>query len=369
MRDPKLSVRVALRHLTKDAAGSEEDIRRHLPDLKSAYDDFVQAVQDGKDRRLPGDHRVVRRWANRPWINLIEEGHKVADGILSNRSIPSRKNKGMEMAFRLVSTSRRMPRNVYKWWDKNQKRFDLLIEGAERWPEKEMGTDELFKLGAFTVHNIVGAEGSELEALKRGIKQVEAAIKRSPVPGLKKVLYGDIHVVPKISKAHHAAWYYPSDDSLYVRRTKATGLDEVHAMIHELGHRFWHRFANSQAKEDWYQHHVSVSRKEVDVEMPDVGDELPVRVRKFKTLPKVTRRDNGLYHYVLQVPNSGDIYKGTHPEAAIKAYLIKKTRIEKVFPTPYSSKNDEEHFCDALAMLCLGTLDDEHAIPFQSIWA
>jgi hypothetical protein len=38
------------------------------------------------------------------------------------------------------------------------------------------------------------------------------------------------------------------------------------------------------------------------------------------------------------------------------------------FPTPYSKTNEQEHFCEALALLALGTLDEEHAIPFNAIW-
>lgn len=369
MRDPKLPSRVALRHLIKDAAGTEDDIRQHLPKLKDAYREFVRAVEDGKNRGLSGDG-IVRRWANNPWVDLVMAGRKVADGILSVRSIPSRSAKGMELAYRLVSTSRRMPKDVYKWWDKNQRRFDLLIEAAERWPEKEMGTDELFELGPFTVHNVVNAEGSELESLKKGILQAEAAIKRASVPGLKKVLYGDIHVVPKISRAHHAAWYYPSDDSMYLRRTKATGLDEVHALIHEFGHRYWARFANNDAKKEWMRHHVQVENKSFEVDMPDVGDDLPLQVfPRIKKRPKVVKRERGLYHFELDVPQLDEPYRGTYPEFKMRQFLDKQQRKVKNFPTVYSAKNYEEHFCDALAMFCLGTLPDEHAIPFKAIWS
>ncbi|MCH8517579.1 MAG: hypothetical protein LAT68_14750, partial [Cyclobacteriaceae bacterium] len=361
--DPS-AFRVASRYMTRSAAGTEEDIQRHLPGLESAYEDMSVAIP-----KLEQGDLVARYDSSSLWGKIIRHGFKVAEGIISTKTIPPRHKKGMEMAYRLVANTRREPKDIVKWWDKNWKRFLLLIDGAKTWPVKELGTDDLFSLGPFTVHNVVGASGGELESLKKGILQAVTAIQRTPVPGLRKVLYGDIHVVPRITKAHHAAWYYPSDDSLYVRRSKSTGLDEVHAIIHELGHRYWARFASSDAKKRWASHHVRVQDKDIDVDLPDVGDELPVKVfPRHKEFPTVTKMDKGRYHFKIQIPGSDEYHEGTIPVFKVYQHFSKLQRAQKNFPTEYSAKNHEEHFCDALALLALGALTEEHAIPFKAIW-
>jgi len=349
------------------AAGSEDDIPRHLPVLKGAYNDMRGAIHDLQRRGIAGDDWRARNDTNRPWVRLIEDGYKVADAVLSTRSIPDRSRKGLEMAFRLVSNSRRMPKDIFKWWDKNAKRFDLLIKAAEKWPPKEVGGDELFTLGPFTVHNTVGAKGAELDSLKRGIEQAAKAIGKSRLPpGFKKVLYGDIHVVPRIANSHHAAWYFPSDDSLYMRRSKKTGLDEVHALIHELGHRYWRRFADKEAKQNWWRHHNQVESKQTEVDMPDVGEPLPVRVPKAPRGWRPTVESRKMGRYWFRGPNGQDML--SIDDMRIYRLLSKQQKAQKNFPTPYSAKDEEEHFCEALALYVMGVLPDEHEVPFKDVW-
>lgn len=355
----------------KTAAGAAEDIDRNLRPFSQAYKDFVKAVNDGQARGLAGDHLIVRRAANHPWITLIQSGFKIAEGILSTRSIPPRKAKGLEMAYRLFANSRRMPKDVYKWWDKNKKRLDLILDAATNWPEKQEGSDELFRLGSFRVHNTVGATGAELESLKKTIQVAEKMIRNNSVPGFSRVLYGDIHVVSRITKAHSAAWYYPADDSIYLRRDKKTGKDEVQSLIHELGHRYWDKFAKTPQKQAWVKHHQEVEDNEVpmeDVHIPTVGESLPgTKVPGVKGDPIVVKDDGSNLYF--EGRSRGKLTTYTIPK--YKAYLFLQEQIKRNrnFPTPYSSKNAEEHFCEALKLMATGTLPEEHAIPFTAIWS
>jgi len=357
------SARVALRFSLKQAAGTEQDIMNNLDAFEIARQDFIKAVQDGKDRGLSGDSRTVRVWANRPWVALINKGSRISDGLLSSRSVPRRDSKGMEMAYRLFNNSRRMPKDVYKWWAKNEKRIDLLIRGAYNWPEKQEGTDELFKLGRFRIHNTVNAEGAELEALKKAIQRAEKLAKKNPVPGFAKTLYGDLHIVSRLSQAHHAAWYMPGDDSMYLRRGKATGMDEVHALVHELAHRYWKKFADKGAKRTWHHHHWNVGNKDPDFDMPGVGDEIPLKIRGMKERPVVKMIQHGQYFF--DTPNHG---LQSHPVRDIHKFLLKQNKALKNFPTPYSSKSEEEHFAEAVALSALGILPTEHEKALNEIW-
>jgi hypothetical protein len=272
----------------------------------------------------------------------------------------------MEMAYRLFAVSRRMPKDVYKWWAKNKRRIDFIIEAVRKWPEKQEGGDELFILGSFRVHNTVGATGSELASLKKTIEMAEKLVRKNSVPGFRRVLYGDIQVVSRITQAHHAAWYHPADDSLYLRRGKKTGMDEVQSLVHELGHRYWDKFALKDTKSQWRQHHWRVENQDVDVDLPGVGETIPVRVKGVKGDPIVKKMEGG--HYWFEVPVGKKVRTLSIPIYRIQKILADNEKRVKNFPTPYASKNEEEHFCESLKMLAAGVLPDEHAIPFKVIW-
>jgi hypothetical protein len=356
-----------LASLSRIAAGTEDDIRRHLPALKQGYEGYVQAIRDMEARAMPGDSDYARHAANRPWLVIINNGTKVVAGILSVRSIPDKGAKPLEMVYRLMNNSRRMPQDIYKWWNDNGKRVNFLIEAAESWPAKTEGTDELFTLGPFKVHNTVGAKGAELESLKKGLERVEKAIKPNPIPGFARVLYGDVHVVPRITKGHHAAWYYPSDDSVYLRRTKSTGMDEVHALIHELGHRYWHKFASEPQKKAWGLQHIRAGVQPVEVELPKVGEEIPVAIKGVKNrYPTITLVEPGRLHYTIDI--EGRPYTNSISTRQVYDFFHEKQKRTKNFPTPYSATDAQEHFCDSLAMLAMGNLPDEFAVPFNAIW-
>ena len=363
----RVASRYVLAQLRKEAAGTESDIKQHLPGLKQGYEGYIKAVRDADARALSGDSMVVRRWANEPWLAIITNGEKVVAGVLSVRSIPDKSAKPLEMVYRLMANSRRMPQDVFKWWADNRKRVEFLIEAAETWPPKTEGTDELFTVGPFKVHNTVGAKGSELESLKKGLERVEKAVRSNPVPGFARVLYGDVHVVPRITKAHHAAWYYPGDDSVYLRRTKATGMDEVNALIHELGHRYWHKFASESQKKEWQKVHWRAESKSVDVELPKVGDEIPVAIKGAKgRYPTIVAVEPGRFRYSIDL--GGETFTNSIPTMKVYEFYRERQKATKNFPTPYSATSAQEHFCDSVALLAMDNLPNEFAVPFNAIW-
>ena len=167
--NPELRVKL-LPLIKKHGSGTEEDISQNILAFKTAYESFKTAIQDAKDRGISGDSRIARQWANKPWVKCMELGFKIAEGVIGTRSIPPRNAKGIEMAYRLYYRSRTMPKDVYKWWDKNEKRLLLTIEAAERWKPNQQGTDDLFTVGPFTVHNTIGAQGKALDAFKKALE-------------------------------------------------------------------------------------------------------------------------------------------------------------------------------------------------------
>jgi len=355
---PPCPNRVAARWLNRPRLASE-DI--NLPALSRNLADFDTQIRALKADHPHGNSPVVRAALVRQWSALVRSGFGVVNGVLSTRSIPTNQTKSMEMAYRLLANSSRQPKDMYKWWEKNQKRFDLLVDAAKHWPEKQLGTDELFELGSFTIHNTVGASGTELEGLKKAMIRAEQRIKT--IPWFRKVLYGDVHIVANISRAHHAAWYRKVDDSVYLRRSKRAGMGETHALIHELGHRYWTRFASGSQKREWELHHERTQSNEV--RMPEVGDPLPVKIKGMSDFPTVRLRMNGTYVYAVPKPDGTESMQGIS-EDKIRRYLTKNPITN--FPTTYSSTNAEEHFCEALTLAALNDLDAEHLTPFNTIW-
>lgn len=348
------------------AVGTAADITDNLRPFAEAYKTLVGVINDSRRLGLPGDGFKVRYAANKPWLDLMTRGAKIVEGILSTRSIPQASAKSLEMAYRLCTGSSRMPKDVYIWFAKNQRLLDTIAEAAVKWPEKQEGSDQLFKLGSFTVHNTLGISGPALDAFKKMLEVVIQKVKGNVVPGFTQVLYGDVYLVGQLKGATTAAWYNTQEDVVYCRLTKKNwGFDEGFALIHELGHRYLRKFANKAAIPAWNRHHRQLEGKPVEVSMPQVGDPLPLKIRGAPRgfRPVALRQTPDAYWY-----KRPDGSEGSISSMEIRKVQHANQAAGKKFPTAYSGHSAEEHFCEALALLSLGSLPEEHAIPFRAIW-
>jgi hypothetical protein len=349
------------------AAGTAADITDNIKIFIFTYNRMLHTIEGGQEAGWEGTHNGLRRMSNKPWIQLMDYGYKIANGLLSTRSIPARQVKGMEMALRLFANSRRMPKDVYKWWATNHKRLMLIIAGAAQWPEKQEGGDDLFTIGPFKVHNTIGESGPGLETFKKALLAAAKMAQGNPVPGFNKVLYGEVYLVGQIAKAHHAAWYNSAEDILYIRmNNKRWGMDGAQTIVHELGHRYWRKFANKAAKSQWESHHIDVTYKKVELPMPQVGDKLPLRLRGAPRgwRPTVARMDKTNYFYERPDGTEGKILSFN-----IWKVVRQNEGAALRFPTAYASTSEEEHFCESLKLQAAGVLPAEHAEAFKTIWA
>jgi DNA topoisomerase-1 len=375
------SARVAFRHLLKPVgpsfrrvaglhlAAELEQLGRTLTD---AWSGVERSIDDGRSRGLPGDSRTVRSWANRPWVEAITAGRKLAERVLTEKSIPKGLHKKVEMAARFFMSARRMPKDMYKWIAKSERHYVLIMQ-AMSWPDKQAGGLEMFTVGPFTVHNTLGLENDELEVIKTAIERSTKLIKTSGVPGISGVLYGDIHVVGKLQGGSTLAWYNPGNDKVHIRPLDSAGHDSVHSLVHELGHRYWDKKADRDAKREWVRHHRSVGSGEtanfddVDAAMPKVGDPLPFKVRGVRGGPPiVTDIKSGQHWFKAKI-------KGVERELSISSYTVRESIFKEMarkatWPTPYSKKNYEEHFCEAFALKALKGLKEPHLEAFNRIW-
>lgn len=355
------TLRVADRVFLDQAEGY---IQKYTRPLAMMYKALAAGINSGISQKLPGNHPAVRNGTKDAWKRLINFGMWLTKGIHTARSIPAGKAKGFEMAYRLFHNSRRQPRDMYKWFRKNQKRIDLVFE-ALSWPQKQEGSDDLFQVGSFQVHNTVSATGKKLERIKKIITLAEKAARTNPVPGFARAVYGDLHVVGRITKSHHAAWYHLTDDSMYLRMVRGADREIAQSVVHELGHRYWKRFAKDEAKRKWARHHEEVGGREVAFDMPGVGDDLPVRYRHQKGPSTVLREEGGIYYFKAVI--KGVAREGNVPKFEV-AKLLRKDATRRNYPTLYSSTSHEEHFCEALKLYAFGELPPEHKEAFDRIW-
>lgn len=303
-------------------------------------------------------------WAAHPFSYLIRDGVLLAQAILGSREIPPGKTKAMELAARLVMSSKRTPLNPSKWWETNQRHL-VLLENAAKWPAKTEGGASLFKLGPFTVHNTVGAT-ADLEPTKKALERAIQAIEKVPVPGIRKVLYGDVYIAARLQKASVLAWYYMNEDALYVRPHMKAGPGEVHALIHELGHRFYKRFLSGEAESKWETRHMLMARFSGSnaplPPLPKPGDIFPIQVKGEVGLPvvkEITFTPRG--KRVIMFESGGGVLVDS-----FYSYAEKENTISS-FPTRYAATSAEEHFCEALALRALGQLEGKHLKDFERI--
>ncbi|MDB4278633.1 hypothetical protein N9917_03445 [Deltaproteobacteria bacterium] len=366
MRHSPSHLRVATRYLL----GSDDLFALYSPfsEMVAKFADEVGNLEfqghsgDSKTRYEPTPFK-----AGNLWVGVINQGNPYVKALLRLKVAPKGQAKKLEQAARVIVSARRRPKNYIKWWAKNQKHFDLLLE-ADGWDDKSENSSVLFKLGPFSIHNTLNLSGEELEGVTQAFKKVVRVAKKTGLSDFKKVMYGDVFVVGRIQQAHTVAWYYPAEDTVYVRPYNKAGNDETTSLLHELGHRYWKKFADRSKKEQWVRLHRRMSGKGVgkeeigEVQLPGVGE--VVTIAKFKgrgrnrRQPVVTEiKGNQIF-----VDTGGFFTREQFYNHAYNA--AKRGR----FPSAYAATNYEEHFCEALAHRAVGKLKPEAVAAFDEIW-
>ena len=235
-------------------------------------------------------------------------------------------------------------------------RLQLLYQAGQKWPDKtDADSEQKFRWGAFTIHNTVALTGDPLEKIKDALKRVEVLVKASPVPGIEKVLYGDVMIVAKINKGNVVAFYTPGEDVVYLRPSHQSGTDEIEALVHELGHRYLSKFIDKKVKANWARYHNTLPylRGESGT-LPKEGEPFPFLIKGVKGTA-IVQKIEGDKFFVNEI--------GYITKSAIERILENKTK----YPTAYAAKDYEEHFCESLALNATGHLKDTHLSAFKNI--
>ena len=219
--------------------------------LKSVWQFLVGETKDYPHRTGKSFATIYRR----ELTGLLNVGKRLATYIIDEKSIPRSKTRAFEKATHLFLSSRQVPRKPVAWLIKNENLIKFLLE-TESYPKKEVGSPELFDLGPFRIHNIVGLDKDKYEPILDQIKWATDLMGMSRVPKIKKTLYGDIFLAGNIQRAHTLAWYNPNNDSVSLSIKKTSGTEQLKAIIHEFGHRYFQKEMDTNTHNTWRRWHL-----------------------------------------------------------------------------------------------------------------
>lgn len=327
------------------------DAMRILADKYGRDLDWLKKLVDVyRDNKYPVGVAVVPF----AWSHFIHNATDLSRALLGSKEIPPGQAKPLEVAVRAVLSSKRGPNDVVKWYDANRKHLDFLYDAARTWPERADESAQVFRVGPFVVHNTLGLPQDKLEGVITALEKAVVLIKGMKVPGIEKVLYGDVMIVGSLHGSNTLAFYYADEDVVYLRPIKNAGTDELHNLIHELGHRYIHKIADTKTVIAWRRYHTGIRFQHTSVDIKP-GDIIPVRVKGVKGDPIVERVVPGAVYFqgLSGFFSMSDIKKVMHEHTA--------------YPTPYASKSESEHFCEALALRAMGKLKEPHLTNFKAI--
>lgn len=276
--------------------------------------------------------------------------------IIADKEIPKGKTTQFSKAaqfFTPRSTKVNPNLDPQIWIDKATPLIQFLLS-SNTWETKQEAS--LIPMGSFKVHNTIRVSNETLQGIKEQILHAEILIKASAFPGFHKVLYGDVFLVNQLRGATTMAWYNRGTDMVYLRPRIKWTVERLESFIHELGHRYWTHFADPAKKEAWDQYHRMI---ELPTKVPAPVVNTPVPWLDNKVIHKITGKDKSLQLWT--GPN-------TYFDAAGFAAMYRQWAKLESFPSLYASESTEEHFCECLAFLTVGTLKPNLAKSFRDIW-
>jgi hypothetical protein len=143
----------------------------------------------------------------------------------------------------------------------------------------------------FQIVTVAGATQEHLRHVVESLNQATTALKAR----FAEVLYGKVFVSPNRQIRGRAAYYTSADDVLFINVNVVAGATTVHAIVHELGHRYENLFATDkmlEAVQDYvrlcYGRSVSAYASRVPSEtfaeafrLYVLGEPLPAQLKKL----------------------------------------------------------------------------------------
>jgi len=313
-------------------------------------------------------------------VPLIQRAGGLARWLIQFAEIPPGQAKAFEQAAKPVMSAKRAPNKFATWAKNNLEKVAYLIKAFNTWPLKTEKSEDTYPIGPLTIHNTLQLQGSDLEKTDKVIEAAVKFVKGSGIPNVAKALYGDVFLVGKLQGHNTLAWYSIRDDNIYLRPLLKADLDATHSLCHEIGHRYWFKVMDNEARAWWRNYHDSKR-----FEAPDVTEQVREVVRSIKPgmpLPiEVKGWSKGGPPIVTEVVDLGptSMVSFTNTRGAKKGqigklrmtdiiqYLAKLNTRSLSYPTAYAATSPEEHFADAFAMYAMGKLTGPHKENFERL--
>lgn len=356
MRRTPSAARVAAKHLASDlftllnapGAVTDEDLRASHRALKDNYEEALKSIlqqfPEGLDalaKVKPKDVYFASTYAFLAWSEARSYIYK----LTQRKQVPAKHTRLFEKAHRELAKNTKAHETFFA---KNQDIFKMLLESIA-WPDLQAG-DVVRQVGDIRLVNQAGG-AVDLDVVARFITDAIARMRTSGVPRVGGILYGDVFVVGAIQRNKAVAAFYDNHrDNVYVLALPRFSGKELHVVIHEFGHRYWRKEAPDSVKAAWTARHDVVGSGDVAVPVP--GEVLP-----YVEGDHVVTRVDADWIYV----GAGQVDRKAWEASA------RENQRRIAFPTPYSRTSAEEHFCEAFAMHCLGTLPRQHEDAFERI--
>lgn len=331
---------------------------------------------------------VIKYGQNR----VADPGHQLFLAILQTYTLPPALRKKIEMASRIYLKStkprfkeKRSPFHYLEYIQVYEKYIALLqshiayakeaIAKGKEHTEEGAGATKM-KVGPFTLVNTGGFSEKQMNEVADVVQKATAFAQSS---GFGEACYGEVQVTNTISKANVLAFYLLAKDEMFVRANVKASTDVVRTFLHELGHRYEHKFLASK-KGGIARLYQMLSGQERNrawdpkkQKFPEPGETLEAKGRTYvvrRTIP-----GPGLNGFKVLLDVQGD------PSASARVPLDAFWQLKGVaardidtnpnyigFVTDYAKKGGpSENFAEMFAFYCMGRLPVLQSVPFEEL--
>jgi hypothetical protein len=182
------------------------------------------------------------------------------------------------------------------------------------------------------------------------------------VSDMDRVVYNPVVISGNLMRGA-LAFYVPTNDSLFIQKQSqikdmgAVGLLE-HALLHELGHRFWQKVATPMQQASWAMYDQDCHRRRKTGFIPQLGTVFLDPDRYWAEEAKLTLTAQQRLFWECRK-------EGSHGTVLLPADAVITLAL---FPSMYAASDVQEHFCEAFALYLQGNLPTHQADHFKVIW-
>lgn len=250
---------------------------------------------------------------------------------------------------------------------------EAIAKGKEH-TEEGAGATKI-RVGPFTLVNTGGFNEKQMNEVADVVQKATAFAQSS---GLGEVCYGEVQVTNTISKSNVLAFYLLAKDELFVRANVKSTTDVVRNVLHELGHRYQHKFLKVNGGIEMLYRTLSgqetkrkYDREKVKEKLPKPGETLVSKGKTYVVTRAIPDYKAG-YKILLEQADNPKVQAAI----SIDGWLSMKGEHRNFdedpnyigFVTEYAkSGGPSENFAEMFAYYCMGRLPVLQSVPFEEL--